>query len=185
GAPPSGECNGGIVRVTTFAACAGTAAATLCCVAQPALADGVRIEPGSAMPGESVTVRGACDRPGDSRMEIRSRALRSGIAPLDADGRYTVAATVRYARSREYTVTVVCLPSRRSDTEIFHVRSLWRRKDLTAYPVGGPRTGGGGAARTTAGPDREDTGTPPVLLIGAVAAAVAGGVALARNRGRA
>ncbi|REF00155.1 hypothetical protein [Thermomonospora umbrina] len=168
------------MRATTIAACTGAA---LFCVAQPALADGVRIEPGGAMPGETVTVSGACDRPGDTGMELKSRALRAGIVKLDARGGYDIAATVRYTRSRDYTVTVVCTPSKDSRTEMFHVKSLWRRHHHGGHPHGGPQTGGGGAARAAAEP--EGDGLPafaaPALLLGAAVGAAL--LVRARRRG--
>ncbi|MBA9005488.1 hypothetical protein [Thermomonospora cellulosilytica] len=138
------------------------------------------IDPGSAKPDETVTVRGRCERPGDETMRITSHALRAEEIELDADGGFNRAATVRRTQPGRYTVTVVCLPSRVSYTEVFYVHRWSDHYEAVAYPKGAPQTGGGGAL--SGGRDR-----PPLalLLLPVALAGAAGAAVFARSRGRA
>lgn len=190
------DLTGGNVRVRTIVAgTAATAAALL--AAPPAQAERAvvdpepgrfEIDPSSAKPDETVTVRGRCERPGDETMRITSHALRAEEIELDSDGGFNRAATVRRTQPGRYTVTVICQPSKVSYTEVFYVHR-WpdRRETVTypkpeavPYPKGAPQTGGGGAQG-----DGRDRPSLPLLLLPAALAGAAGAVTLARSRVRA
>lgn len=146
----------------------------------------LEIDPSSAKPDETVTVRGRCERPGDETMRITSHALRAEEIELDSDGGFNRAATVRRTQPGRYTVTVVCQPSKITYTEVFYVHRWPDRYETVTYPKGAPQTGGGGA-RTGAQTDTQDRDRPPLvlLLLPVALAGAAAAAAFARSRARA
>ncbi|MEU5882595.1 hypothetical protein [Spirillospora sp. NPDC047279] len=163
----------------TRAAVISTGVLALVVSGPAAWADDLDLDPGTASPGETVTVSGGCEANNNSRDTYVSVSGAASGGGAVTSGYFSVDAKVKKNEPGRYTVTAKCIPSGYSQTgKVKVVKKKSRGHD--SNPSGWATTGGGGAQ----GPELPWTGAGLAMVAGA---AGIGGIVLfrARARGRA
>ncbi|MFG2001943.1 hypothetical protein ACGFNU_22600 [Spirillospora sp. NPDC048911] len=146
-----------------------------------AWADDLEIDPGTAHPGDSITVSGGC-KDNDTFVSVSGAASGRGAV---STGYFSVQAKVKWIEPGRYTIIAKCVSSGYPQTGRIKIEHRGRKgTGSSGKPDGEVMTGGGGA-RDGAQSGTEGRGLPWLWLGLATVAGAAGAGGITRLRSRA